>query len=424
MSKASPYTKTNDLINLEGKYELVDTLGGGTDAMREAGTTYLPREPGETSENYTRRLERSVLFPAYTNAVVTNTAKIFRNGMEVENSTPLLDPFLNNIDEEGNGMQVFAQRACEKAVDYGCSYILVDYPVVTPNSTLADEKAAGVQPYWILIEAPQVLEASPIRINGKNKLGIFRFVEQHAFRADEFSIAYQERVKEFRIMEDGTVMYRVFIQQNDDWVLYDEGTLLGLTEIPVAPMYTKKVGFYLGSPMMYELATENVLNFQMTSDYLNLIHMSQVPMLQVVGATSSFDDSGVKNEIVISPNTVLEFNNPDAEASWIEISGSAAAVGRLALQDSMERMSELSMEALTNSVVDQTATASLLDAEESVSMMQTLQFNVEQSINEAIRYTYKYLGIDNDATTVSLTIAEPIEDTEINSPVTQITAVQ
>lgn len=419
MTTSSPYTKSADLIGLEDKYELVDTLGGGTDAMREEGVKYLPREPGETSENYTRRLSRSVLFPAYSDAIVANTGKIFRHGMEVTGTTPLITPLLESIDEEGSSVETFAQRACANAIDYGCSYILVDYPVVTPNATLQDERDMGVQPYWVLIDAPQVLEASPIRYKGKNKLGVFRFIEKHAFRSSEFELSFQERVKEFRVVsgEDGTptVIYRVFIQQDKEWVLFDEGVLLGMTEIPVAPMYTKKVGFYLGSPLLYELAVENVLNWQIQSDHQNLVHITSVPMLQVTGATSQFDDNGVKQEIVISPNTVLEFTNPDAEAKWVEVTGSATSQSRQAVQDSNERMSELSLEALTTVSIDQTATAALLDAEESVSVLQVLQYNVEQAINEAIVYTYMYLGADNTGTTVSLIVADPVTANETSN---------
>lgn len=393
-----------ELDDLQSKYELVSTLGGGTDAMREAGEDYLPKEPAETQGNYNLRLARSVLFPAYTNALAANTGKLFRNGLNIESSTPLFDPYIEDIDEEGNSIQQFSQTACISALDYGCSYILVDYPVVTPNATLADEIELGVKPYWVLINAPQVLEASPVKVMGKNKLGVFRFLERHAYRKDEFTLTYQERIKEFRLLEDGTVIYRVYIQSDSKWVLHDEGVLIGMSEIPVVPMYTKRVGYYLGSPLFYELAKENVLNWQITSDYQNILHITAVPMLKVTGVQSSFDDSGVKQEIAISPNTVLEFSNPQANAEWIEISGNSISALRDAINDSFTRMSEMSLEALTSTYIDQTATATLLDAEEAVSTLQLLQFNIEEAVNKAISLTYMYLGTENTNTTAVLKI--------------------
>jgi hypothetical protein len=43
-------------------WEIVGTVAGGTRAVQAEGEKYLPRETGETKENYDRRLRRSVLF--------------------------------------------------------------------------------------------------------------------------------------------------------------------------------------------------------------------------------------------------------------------------------------------------------------------------------------------------------------------------
>lgn len=411
-NKSTPDYMQPQLEDLNDKYELVSTLNGGTAAMRDAGTTYLPREPEETGENYNRRLCRSVLFPAYTNAVTQNTAKLFRGGFEIQGSTPLFDPLVEDIDEEANPIRKFAEEATASAIDYGISYILIDYPVVTPNATLQDEVNMGVQPYWVLLEAPQVLEASPIKVMGKNKLGVFRFKEIHAYRDGDFALSYQERVKEFRLTEEG-VQYSVYFKQDSQWVMMDQGMLLGQTQIPVVPMYMNKVGYFLGSPLFHELAMENVLNWQIQSDYQNIVHMSSVPMLAITGAPQTFDDSGVREEIVISPNTVLNFTNPDSKAEWVEVNGTASEVGRAAVQESYTRMSELALEALTESVVDQTATAAVLDSEESVAVLNTLQGNIVTAINGAIDLTYGYLNVENSGTVAVMntqTVEETIEE--------------
>lgn len=394
------------IVDVEDKYELVAHLWGGTEAMRDAGTQYLPKEPEEIPENYARRLDATVLFPAYRNAVVSTTGKLFADKLEINNTSLALGELLNDIDEDFNDIDTFAQQATQSAIHYGCSYILIDYPVMNENATLADEKAAGAQPYWVLLEAPQILEASPVKQGGKNRLGIFRFKEREAYRNGEFSVAYRDRVKEFRLSEDGLVYYRVFIKQDNQWVLRDEGQLLGLTDIPVVPVYSNKVGYFIGSPLLYDLAEENVLNWKMRSDYNNIVHHSQVPMLQIRGVQSTFDDNGVKQEVTISPNTVFEFTSKDTEASWVEVSGAASEVGRTAIQDSYTIMSTLSLESLNDGIENQTATAAKLDAEESNATIRTIQQKIEQALTNAINFTYAYLGTPNPGTTVSMTSSE------------------
>ena len=413
----NPQIKHPELENLEDKYELVTALWGGTESMQDAGTKYLPKEPGEETNNYSRRLNQSVLDPAYEEAVNEATSKIISGDFDILQISPLLQPILEDIDEDSNNIEMFAQEATQSAFHYGCSYILVDYPVMNENATLADEQAAGAQPYWVLLNAPQVLEASPVKQGGKNILGVFRFAEREAFRTDEFSVAYRDRVKEFRLFE-GTVIYRVFIKQEGQWTLQDEGPLLGMTEIPVVPMYTNKVGYFMGSPYFYDLAAENALNWRITSDYQNILHITSVPMMVITGISPNFDDNGLKQEVVISPNTVLEFTNPDTKVEWLEATGSATDSSRQAIIDSKEKMNNMSLSMLSDDPNAQTATGNMLESEESRSVLSVLSTSVAKALTKAIDLSYQYLGLQNPGSEVVLTVKAPTEvvaENEFNS---------
>ena len=152
----SPDTMHPLLEDVEEKEELVTTLYGGTLAMREAATDYLPQEPGETTANYNGRLSRSVLFPAYKQAVKSNTGKLYTKEVAVTGVTEQMSDFLTNVDEDENDLTEFARIATENAINNGCSYILVDYPVMNQNATLQDEINAGGRPYWVNIKQTQL----------------------------------------------------------------------------------------------------------------------------------------------------------------------------------------------------------------------------------------------------------------------------
>ena len=397
------------LVSIEDKMELVDTLWGGTAAMRDAGTQYLPKEPEEESKNYTTRLERTVLFPAYKQAVKTNTGKLYLQDVVVNDSTPEMDEMSDSVDEDDNDITNFATSLTESAIHMGCSYILVDYPVMNQNSTLKDERDSGGRPYWVLIDQLQVLEATPVMVKGKRQLGVFRFKENVAYREGKFSVKYHEQIKQFTLMADLTVMYSVYRKQDGQWKLYDEGLLTGMDEIPVAAANANPAGFMVGSPLFYDLAEENVLNWQMRSDYNNIVHHSQVPMLMIKGVQTSYDEGGNRNNTVtISPNTVIEFTDPNADASWVEVNGKAAQVGADSLVQSERRMGLMSLELLINTDSKSTATAAKIDAMESYSVLQSIGKTIEQTLDKAIDLTYKYIGKTNPGTMTTINLDDAV----------------
>jgi len=405
----NPSIKHPLLVSIEDKLELVDTLYGGTAAMRDAGTEYLPKEPGEEATNYTNRLARTVLYPAYKEAVKTNTGKLFIQDVVVENPLPAIEEIIQGVDEENNNLTDFTKQLTEQAIHSGCSYILVDYPVMNQNSTLADERASGGRPYWVNIKQKQVLEATPIMIKGKRQLGVFRFKESVAYREGLFTVKYIEQIKQFSLT-DGIVSYGIF-RKNDaqQWTLYDEGIIQGMDVIPVAAANVNSAGFYVGSPMFYDLAEENVLNWQMRSDYNNIVHHSQVPMLFLQGFSDSFDNNGNKNnKIVISPNTVIQNDNPNSEVKWVEVSGTAAKVGMDAIEASEKKMGLMSLELLSKVDSKSTATAAKIDAMESFSVLQSVGKTVEQTIDKAISFTYKYMGITDSNTVAKINLDDAV----------------
>lgn len=414
------------------KQELVTTLYGGTLAMREAGTDYLPQEPGEEDINYKNRLARSVLFPAYKQAVKANTGKLYTKEVVVHAATKEMSKFLESVDEQENDLTEFAKLATDNAINNGCSYILIDYPVMSTSATRADEQAAGGRPYWVNIKQTQVLEASPIKRAGKNVLGVFRYVEQVPFRSDPFTVKYIEQIKQFDFDDDeGFVQYTTYQKdKKNNWVVVDTGKLIfnnkPFTEIPIVAINVEPVGFYVGQPVFYDLAEENKQHWQMASDYNNIVHNSQVPMVIATGVGSSVnpETGNASDPFIISPNTVAEYSSKDTKVFWLEVTGDAAAVGEKSLSSSLRRMSVMSLQLMVNVDTNATATASMIDAKESLSVLQSIGKAVEQALDKAINFTYKYNGIENETTTVEINTDDAVIFGDANDGTTLLSMVE
>lgn len=397
MSHFAPNAK---FARLGEKYAKVEALWGGTDAMREAGEVYLPKEPAEALANYKARLARAVLFPAYTRTIKTSVGKAFAKPMNVK-APDMLMQLVDNADSAGTSLETFAKTLLEDAINYGITYLMVDYPVVDPNATLADERAMGAFPYFVNIKPTSVCEAHVGYVDGVAQLIYFRFLET----ANEYTGTQQvvvEQAKEF-ILEDGVVTYNIYRKdKNNKEYLYDSNVLVGMDLIPILPVYGNKTSNFHGEPTLYDLAELNIAHWQTFSDYRGIVHAVSCPILVLKGVHDTVDDNGVKQEVVISPNTAMRIP-AEGDVKWVEVTGGSITSAKEALADLEAKMAVCGLElTVPRATGAETATGRLLDAAESNSLLKSIAVDLEWSLYAAFCYAGMYIGVDATATEVQI----------------------
>lgn len=147
---------------------VVQDVFAGTKRLRDAGETYLPKFPLETPQSYGGRRSAAVLYNAFKHTARGLVGMLFRKDLRLEDDVP--DPIagapveeggkregghVENIDLAGRHLGVFARDLAEVAWRDGHALIFVDWSG-PPQSTLADERAAGARPYWSLYEKGQL----------------------------------------------------------------------------------------------------------------------------------------------------------------------------------------------------------------------------------------------------------------------------
>src|SRR5690606_8734809 len=146
----------------------------------------------------------------------------------------------------------------------------VEHPRAEGVRTRAEEIAAGLRPYAVLIKPEQVL-------GWRNEGGIlaqFRYMEAVEETDGEFGV---NTVQQVRVLEPGSWReYRA--DKNGTWSLHDEGTT-SLSRIPLVTFYTGRTGFMTAWPPLIELAYLNVKHWQSQSDQDNILHTIRVPIL-------------------------------------------------------------------------------------------------------------------------------------------------
>lgn len=385
------YERSPEVMGMEPDWAMIQALLGGTRAMRSEGIGLLPRWPNEVDINYANRLNMATLYPAFRRTVGVMSGKPFSKQLTpAEDLDSKLEVLLDNIDQQGSSLHVFAQRLCHEALAYGVAGVLIDYNRQgVAFRTRADEMAAKARPYWVWVRHHQILGWRSERdTSGVVQLTQLRLSEEAEVPDGDFGVA---RVKRVRVLEPGR--FRLFEDRQTEYVEIDKGPMVragNKTAIPFVAFFGEETGFMQGRSPLLDLAHLNVKHWQSQSDQDNILHVARVPILAIIGQDT--DDTGAAKAITISANQTL--NLPiGADAKYVEHSGAAIGAGKQSLDDLQEQMIQTGAELLVAKPGQRTATESSNDAEGNKSDLQRIVENMEDALDECLQFTAEYLGL-------------------------------
>jgi hypothetical protein len=372
-------------------WAIVDPLMGGTRAMREAGEALLPKWPKEEDCDYRNRLKLSTLLPAYSETVKNNTGRVFAEPIVLGEDIPKpIEAYAENFDRQGNNLQVWAQSFFTQALSHGLCHVLVDYPKTTDGEgnktivTKADEKAAKVRPYVVMIRPQQVLGWRSSSVDGEHVLTQFRYMEE----VEEDDGAFGTKsVAQIRVLIPGAwATYREgSVRNKKGWQLHDQGTN-SLGHIPLATFYTNRTGYMTAKPPLIELAYLNVKHWQSQSDQDNILHVARVPML----AISGIDDDTWELKVGTASATKLPTNG---KMEWVEHTGASIEAGRTSLADLEDQMRIAGAKLLQkDKQVTKTATQAEDEAAQEMSPLQTMASQLEDTLDQTLQFFAEFIG--------------------------------
>lgn len=374
---------TDEVKAMSAAWQLVSDLMGGTAAMRAAGKRHLPMWPAEDQKSYDARLAVSTLFPAFSETVESLSAKPFSKSITVGDDVPkAFEPLLQNIDLEGRNLHNFAHDAMLQVMGAGLCGILVDAPVRGEEvRTQAQERAAGIRPYWVLIKPEQILGWRLKKIGGEWKLDQLRLLESVDEQDGEWGT---RKVAQVRVLKPGAwELYRK--GDKDEWSLYQSG-VTSLSYVPFVPCYGKRIGFMIAKPPLLEVAYLNIKHWQSQSDQDTILHVARVPILAAKGV-------GDKFEMSIGASSAVDLgDNEKADLFYVEHTGAAIEAGQKSLEALENQMRQAGAEFLVVEQVQKTATES--SSEDSIGMckLQQIAEGLEDSLDLALQMTADYMG--------------------------------
>lgn len=403
--------------------ELPLTLMGGTPAMRAMAEEYLPHHPAESSVAYELRKRRAVLRNYFRLTVSAMTGKVFAKEMQLgEDVPPRLAELAENIDLAGRHISIFAREAFKKALVPGLSYILVDYPPAEDARSLAEERQRGARPYWVLLEAEDVIG---VRYETQGGQIILTQLRIHRCFSEPVGAFGEQDVEEVRVLdlvreetEAAHVAFTIWrkIQPNDkrrkaQWEIHQEGRM-SIPVIPLVPVYTGYVAPFEAVPPLEDLAYMNLEHFQIRSDQRNALNVASFPILAATGVKDEAE--GGDDEAVIGPNQYLTSDNEAAKFYYVESNGAHLEAGRKELQDLEEAMRAFGVQFQVRQSGAESATGRVLDANEVLSPLQAMALGLKDAIENALQLTAMWEGLPEGGsvtvnTELSLTATEAAE---------------
>jgi hypothetical protein len=307
----------------------VRDIRGGIEAMRAAKKDYLPSFDGEDEAQYKFRLQLTKMTNVFAEASSTLAAKPFQEPttlMITDDKRPVPQELLDlqhNIDGRGNNLTVFASQVFYFGMVNAIHWVLVDNPPVDKKITVAEAKQRGIRPYWVHIQAANVLEVQTEVVGGVEVLTYVRILEPGT----------PLRVRIFkRNVATNEVTFEVYEKKADDrtlkeeWVLEKSG-FMGIDRIPMVPFITgmRDGDRYVFTPALRDAVDLQIELYQAESGLKFIKTASAYPMLSASGVKPQTDAQNNIVPIKVGPMKVL-YAPPDGSGNhgdwkYIEPSG-------------------------------------------------------------------------------------------------------
>ena len=385
---AKPSKRAEELTALR---ELPRTLMGGTKAMREAGTKYLPQHPAEEAASYTMRIMSTTLYNAFKETVSSESGKFFKKPITIgDDVPPAVKDLLENVDGQGRALDPFTVELVKESFVDGISFILVDFPKMSVGATMADQIRSGARPYWCLIKADSILGIRTQNIAGQQTITQVRITENTFEPVSAFK---EEEIKRVRVLVPGA--WYLYRQQKDEnnvltWVLEDQG-FSSLPYVPIVPFYTNRVGYMEGEPPLSTLADLNQEHWVSSSEQRRALSYLRFAMLAIIGVDADAT-------VVVGPDQRICVPNPAGDVKYVEHSGKGIEAGQKDLQDIEKRMQSAGMQLRVENQGTVTATAAAIDSAETNAVLSMVARGLEDAIEQALQMTADLLNLKNGGT--------------------------
>jgi hypothetical protein len=270
-------------------YHLVQTLYGGTPAIRKAGKRYLPAHEGEPPVSYKNRLSCAVLSNFFMDALRNISSRPFTRNISIKGADNL---YLEDVTRSKVSFAEFSKDAFMAGIGYGECFVVCDFPRTNREVTLAEVREKNIRPFLRLVNPLSIFDY-------REDDGVCNYFRVATSRC-EVSGFKKQTIAQIKVYEPGLIS----VYEKDTqgvWVLV--GGIPIETGVPFVPVTRLVLGVELHdrrpvSPMI-DCAHKQIEHYQVSVGLRANLDMTAYPMLAGQGMN---DPQG---PIPSGPGTVL-----------------------------------------------------------------------------------------------------------------------
>lgn len=376
---------------------VVRDIDAGQLRMLEKPEEYLPKHPQEKTPDYNIRLKRPSFFNAFSRTHEALTGLVFQKDPVLKDVPGTIAAHWENIDNAGTHGTVFTKNAFDDILVTGHGAILIDMPAVVNAGglSLLEERTnarLGIRPYWVWIRKDDILSWREIVEDGKKLLSQVVIRETVSKSKGDFGSKWVTQYRVLRrIFNEETglpqIVFEVLqITDRLEVISVDSGIIAPVTEIPLVPVYSNRTGFFTSRPPLVDLAWQNILHYQTTSDMMHSAHITCIPILHTIG---------VDGDLSIGPNVAIE-TDEDGMIEWVESSGAGVDKAMSILSLIEKHMAVLGIGMLTGEPrTNETAEARRIDKVEQDSVVASAVASIENALERALDIHAAFLSIED-----------------------------
>ena len=402
----------DELVEITPKYDLIRTLLKGEQALKDAGTKYLPAPNGdvnEEEERYQDYVARAVL-----HNVTDRTEKGLKGQVFLRNPQVELPEIMEIFKTDANGANISLTQLAKKAVGYTIAYgragLFTDYPSVGTEVTREDIASGRVRPVINLYAPWDIINWRREKIDGKSVLTlvVLREIEE---RELDFRIYYDRVFRVLRLIRNAmnevcvsVTIWRETLQdpgnpeskhmvEEESYFLCDsEGN--NLDRMPFEFIGSENNDDIIDEPPLYDIATLNVGHWRNSADFEESAFMLGQPTPYFAGLTVAWVNNFLGDKIVLGSRSAVPLPE-NASAGLLQAQPNTLA------SEGMERkekqMVALGAKLIQERQTERTATEAEFDNASETSVLSTISKNNSSAFTNALKWAANFIGEDSDS---------------------------
>ena len=389
--------------------DLCRTLMGGTRAMRAKGEAYLPKKGSETDKEYGRRLQAAYLDNFYQKTITFYLGQVFKkelayqSGNDDKYDDAFFDSFKENVDLAGNNLTVFGKQVFQAGLVDGVVFVLVDYvrveTEVDPETgrlmfrdpedqawkvkSVAVDERLKLRPYFIMVQASQVLDAWAEFDTGALTLRHFRYKEIIEVPEDEEGLDRKQVTQVIAWWPD----------RWEKWRIGDKGKSMvdaGPNKLGVIPVswFTpgEPKGGLTARPPLDDLAELNCAYWAATADH-------EGRLMPYVRSPAFFakcvEPPKGEDTLIMSPAAMIAASDPGASIASVGVDSASTVNSQNDLKEKREAMRDYGLQTVQAGV---TATMSDNVATNAAASLKGWCADFKDCLENAHRHAALYQG--------------------------------